>query len=120
MAVKLAKTSKQYLDLLAGGQNGFVRSEENWRDLLKTRRNPLAKCPQQAVRTFTSKLEFKNGGLAHADYEMLMNHMTLKDFVKLWEHFGISREYLATIDHHKCVQKGDCEYYFPAICTSNC
>ena len=106
MSVKLAKTAKEYLDLLGSDQRGFVRSEENWRDLLKSRRNPLSKCPRQAVQRFTSKLEFRNGGLAHADYEMLMQHLSLKDFVKLWDHFGISQEYLVLIDHHFCQQKG--------------
>lgn len=120
MTISLAKTSKEYLDLITSEERGFVRSKENWLALIGSHHNPLSKCPPHTIEKFTEGLEFKNGGLSHANYEMLMAHITLDDFVALWEHFGISKEYLILIDHHTCVSRGSCQYYFPAICTSNC
>lgn len=120
MAVKLAKTGEEYLELLRSKETGFVRSKDDWVNLVKSSKNPLAKCNPKSVDDFTNKLIFKNGGLAHANYEMLMDQITLSDFVKLWEHFGISREYLADTDHYKCSSPGNCEYYYPNVCTSNC
>jgi hypothetical protein len=64
---------------------GVVRSKEDGDALLASNENPLKGVDQKLVAGFTNGLSFKNGGLAHADYNMLEDAITLKQFRRLFE-----------------------------------
>ncbi len=122
--LRTADTDEEWRELLRSDDPNIVRSREDWDALIaddERRRSVLPNCEEEIVRAFTEGLEFRGGGLAHADYSMLENCMTVADFFTLWNNFGMSRK-LAGQDHfdHKCDGMHNCEWKPGTICTANC
>lgn len=120
MAIKPARTEKEWKNLLRGKKRGIVRSLDDWNSLLKTSRNLLKGCDQNTIDRFTKSLLFKRGGFAHADYSMLVDKLSYRQFEALWAHFGLSMRLFADHKDYYCERRGTCAGALNRICTSNC
>ena len=119
-AKKLPETAEEFKKLIASSESWFVRSLEDLDELLDSSQSPLAGVPPVALQAFKSSLKFKNGGLAHADYGSLVDHVTFKQFVQLWQYFGLS-PVLFNIDNHKiCVGVHICDNKQWSYCGPEC
>jgi hypothetical protein len=116
----LAKNDREWKTLLRSKDKNVVRTASEWKKLIASRGSPLAGVDQKLVTKFTKSLKFKNGGLAHADYSMLVNEVSFSKFRKIWEHFGMDLTLFADHDGYRCVGNGSCQALSNYICTSNC
>jgi hypothetical protein len=106
------------------GEIAFVRSEDDWRQLLDwargSDRDPLPGCDDETVRAFSEGLVFRGGGLAGADYAPVAEKLSFTAFRGLFERFGIGLGLFADYDGYKCEGPGTCTKMHERICTSNC
>ena len=101
-----------------------VRSMRAWnRCLRRVRCNPLKrlkKLQPELIEQFTESLVFRKGALAGADYSMIVDELSYREFTNLWDKFGMSGPVLSDHQDYACVGPGDCEKDSDHICTSNC
>ncbi|NKF95651.1 hypothetical protein GO290_02744 [Ralstonia solanacearum] len=116
----LAKTKEEWELLLAGNEPGVVRSLDDWNALRNAPDFALRDLPSGDVQRFTDALEFRNGGLAHADYRHIKDKMTVAQYKQLWAHFGLSMKLIADYDDRWCDSPGNCIMRDSTVCTSNC
>jgi hypothetical protein len=117
---KLPKTPEEFRTLLGSDESWFVRSAQDLEELLESSSSPLANVPDDALEEFKQSLIFKNGGLAHADYGSLVEHVTFKQFEKLWEHFGLSPLLFHQDNHKTCVGSHICDNKQWSYCGPDC
>ena len=117
---KLPETPNDFRQLMASSEDWFVRSAADFDQVLGSIQNPLTGIPPEAVEDFRKSLEFKNGGLAHADYSSLVDHIAYKQFIRLWQFFGISPILFSDYDHKWCRDPGVCDNMYYRMCSSNC
>jgi hypothetical protein len=117
---KPAVTADEFRTLLASNEAWFVRSVEDFEELAASRHSPLIDVPDDAIEEFKQTLIFKNGGLAHANYESLVDYMTVRQFVELWENFGLSSELFEKDNHKTCVSTHVCDNKQWSYCGPDC
>ena len=115
-----SSSPEAFRDLCASKEEWLVRSQVDATQLAESEYSPWRGVPKEAVKAFVQTLEFKNGGLAHCNYSSLEPHMTVKDFMTMWEHFGIGRELVMRWADKQCARPGTCTYCNGCVCTSNC
>ncbi len=116
----LPNTGEEWEKLLASNMPGIVRTSEDWNRSLNSADHPLQSVARAVVTEFTKTLQFRNGGLAHANYEMLVDHLTYRQFVQLWALFGLSMKLFNDYNNMQCVGPGTCHVYLYSVCTSHC
>ena len=117
---KLARNDREWKALLRSDDKNLVRTMNDWEKLHASDDNPLNGINTKIVSRFTKTLKFKNGGLAHADFSMLVDVVPFSKFRTIWEHFGMSLELFADHEGYYCAGQGDCSSMNNHICTSNC
>ena len=116
-----ARTEADWQVFVQSKDTSRVRSKKAWtRCLRKARCNPLKRLNRDLVDQFTKSLIFRNGALAGADYTMIVEELNFKEFLELWDTFGMSGPVLADHVDYACVGVGDCAVNNTHICTSNC
>ena len=115
----LPETEKQFLALMSSHADWFVRSKGDFDQLISSPENPIPGVPKDAVDAFKETLEFKNGGLANARYDVLTPHLSEDEVRDLFKHFGISKIYFEEHKDMKCGQHTCVQNSF-TICTGNC
>ena len=115
-----ASSKETFQALCKSPEDWFVRSKADVEQLAATPHSPWKNVPKEAIHQFIEKLEFKNGGLAHSNYSSLEAHMSFKEFMNMWAHFGINRELFLMDADKKCDSPGTCSYCNGCSCTSNC
>ena len=116
-----ARTEADWQVFVQSKDTSRVRSKKAWkRCLRKARCNPLKRLNQDLVDQFSESLIFRNGALAGADYTMIVEDLNFKEFLNLWDTFGMSGPVLSDHTGYACVGVGDCETNSSHICTSNC
>jgi len=116
----LANNDREWRTLLHSEDPNVVRTMSDWRTLLASKESPLAGVEKRVVTAFTKKLKFKNGGLAHADFSMIVDVVPFSQFRRIWEHFGMSLDLFADHEGYTCSGRGNCKKLHNNICTSNC
>jgi hypothetical protein len=117
----VAHTDAQWQRLLADPKEEVVRSKKDWHAACADLANhPLPGVDEATVKVFTAGLSFERGGLAHADYSMLLDKLTIGQFHRLWAFFGISPLLLNDHDNKECSSRATCSTNYACICTSNC
>jgi hypothetical protein len=117
---KLASNDREWRALVRSKAPHVVRNKANWKKVLASKDSPLKGIDPKLVRAFSKSLAFKDGGLAHADYTMLVNVVPFRQFKQLWAHFGMDLGLFADHDGYYCESKGSCAKLTAYICTSNC
>jgi len=117
---QLPKTVVGFLDLMESDADWFIRTLEDFKQLVGSSKNPLSKLSAEVIEEFGQKLIFRNGGLAGADYTMLVDKLTTEEFDTLWEYFGISKEYGKGQHNYECTGPGNCQSKASNYCTNNC
>ena len=118
----LASTSAEWKELLARKDTGIIHSLEEWKASFDKHKSlhPLAKCDQKSIDEFTNKLTFKNGGLGHAEYGMIVNQLSASDLEALWGLFGIGPELSKGFENRYCEKPGTCKGMTNSYCTDHC
>jgi hypothetical protein len=119
----LAKNDEEWTALLTNKSEVFLRSIEDFRAFANSKRiteHPLANCDKATVDKFTESLLFKNGGLAHANYGVLKDKLTFKQFEVLWAEFGMSLELFMDHKDNYCESRATCASHVDYICMSSC
>jgi hypothetical protein len=116
----LPNTTEEWDNLLASNTPGIVRSLDDWHRSLTAEDHPLRALDRAVLAEFTDTLQFKNGGLAHAKYEMIVDHLTYRQFVQLWALFGLSMKLFNDYNNMQCVGAGTCHVNLYSVCTSHC
>lgn len=116
----LPKTDAAFDALMASDAKWFVRDEEDFNALLESPLNPLRRLDSDTIEAFRKSLVFKKGGLAHAEYGMLINELTYPEFASLWGYFGMSMCLFEDHKDQRCASAGTCTYSLNSTCTSNC
>jgi hypothetical protein len=117
----VADSEESWQALLADPEARTIRTLEDWRRVLESTDNPLVDCPNDVVERFTDSLMFANGGLAHAEYEDLIDLLTVRKFRRLWELFGLHWLVFKDYDCHRCDGQHNCvKVECNVVCTSNC
>jgi len=100
----------------------IIRSHEDWTRYLQANpsTHPLATCDPTIVEDFTKSLIFKDGGLGHAEFGMIMDEISYLKFAELWALFGMSMSYFDDRKDYKCTGPGNCEDAPTNICTDKC
>ncbi len=117
---QLPKNTLAFRELMDSDADWFIRTLEDFRQFVQSTKNPLSKLKEEVIKDFEDKLIFRNGGLAGADYSMLIDKLTEDEIETLMEYFGISREYGKGINKHRCTAPGNCRFYVHFYCTDNC
>lgn len=116
----LATNDREWKALLHSKDLNVIRTARDWKKLLASKESPLIGVDKTTVAAFTKTIKFKNGGLAHTDYSMLVDVVPFSKFRKIWEHFGLSLELFADHEGYTCSGRGNCKKLNENICTSNC
>ena len=119
-----ARTEADWKVFVKSNDTSRVRSMKGWKGCLKRMRcNPLKRFKRsnpELITQFTQSLVFRKKALAGADYSMLVNELSYREFKNLWAVFGISGPVFVDHQGYACVGQGDCERDSDHICTSNC
>lgn len=130
--MKVAETEAEWQALLSDETSGIVRSVDEFRSLLKGERDEslsssqkatvqrFAALPATALEPFISSMTFKRGGLAHAEYGSVREHLEDKDLNPIWEVFGMGPGVYKDNTDYKCDSPGNCVDDSSSICTGNC
>lgn len=119
--LKLAKTEREWWALLKSKDKTVIRSMKDWKRAISDPRNsPLEGCDAKAIAHFSKNLQFRNGGLGHADFSEVGQQLSYFQFRKLWARFGLSMQLFEDHEGYECAGKGTCHTTMNAICTSNC
>jgi hypothetical protein len=116
----LPKTDVEFIELMESDANWFIRTLEDFQQFAQSSKSPLAKLSEEVIDEFGKKLIFRNGGLAGADYSMLVDKLSAEEFETLWEYFGMSKEYSKGKDNYQCTGPGNCQSQANNYCTNNC
>ena len=116
----LANNDREWKALLRGDDRNVVRTMSEWKKLLTSRESPLAGVNEKVVSAFSKNLKFKNGGLAHADYSMIVGVVPFSQFRRIWENFGMSLKLFTDHEGYSCLTQGTCQKMADYICLSNC
>lgn len=122
-AIPSANTEEEWRALLEGDDSRIIRSREDWDGAMaeEDRRSAiLPGCDQETVRAFSEGLIFRNGGLAGANYSMLEDRLTYRQFKAVWNNFGIGEELFQDYNNKECSKPATCSPLTACICTSNC
>ena len=76
---------------------------------------PLRGVPKPILDQFRGGLRFAKGGLAHADYSMLQDHVPHDKLKELFSHFGVSPAKFEDMEDTSCVD-GVCFFHPNAFC----
>jgi hypothetical protein len=118
---RVAQTEREWWALPKSKNRDVVRSMEDWRKVLADpKRNPLKGCSQKAIDHFTKNLKFANGGLGHANYEVVAMELNYFQFQNLWSVFGLGMGLFEDHKGYECKSRGTCSTSLADICTSNC
>jgi hypothetical protein len=121
--VPTADTDEEWQKLLSSDNPDIVRCREDWDRIAGDEEACsaiLPGCDRATVEAFSEGLVFRNGGLAGADYSMLVDTLTISRFRNVWARFGIGPGLLADHDGYMCESRGNCKKTRNYICTSNC
>ncbi|WP_353070514.1 hypothetical protein RBB75_20700 (plasmid) [Tunturibacter empetritectus] len=99
---------------------GIVRSVKEWKALLETPNNPLNTLSPEVIQAFSDSLVFEPGGLAHAEYGMLADTLTYRQFEEVWACFGISMAYFGDVKDFYCRAPKQCDFRTGSVCTIYC
>ena len=119
---QVANTREEWQELLRSDAQ-LVRTDDDWHRLVSDRKRREAMfpdCPDGAVRYFTERLVFRNGGLAGADYSMLTPHLSTDQIDRVFTAFGIGSDLSAAYDRMYCKSTGTCASSQSCKCTDNC
>lgn len=121
--IPVASTEAGWQSILKDKTVKVVRNLGDWKAALACDTeadHPLQGCDKDVIEKFTSTLEFENGGLAHANYRMLRDTLTVAQFDRLWAFFGISPLLMKDYNNKECAKRATCSSSITDICTSNC
>jgi hypothetical protein len=121
--IPTANTQEEWRELLSSSDPNIARSREDWNRFVaddQRRGTMLPNCDEKTIQAFSDGLTFNNGGLAHADFSMLEDRLTMSDFFNLMNNFGIGRKLLTDYFDYKCDGNHTCVWSPGSICTSNC
>jgi hypothetical protein len=127
--IPLANNKDEFSAFLMNGDSRFIRTLEDFdrwnsdltsHEFIYDRKQILGAIDNAIVDQFRLSLLFKNGGLAHAQYDMLADHLTDDQFSRLWAMFGFSMRYFDDHKDMKCEGHGTCVNWQGSVCTSNC
>jgi hypothetical protein len=116
----VAHTEKEWKDLMVNRRAKIVRTKADWQKLLRSKDNPLKECTRETAAAFTRSLQFRNGGLAGANFGGVGRELNYFQFKRLWEHFGMGMDLFADHEDYECASAGTCRIKSSHICTSNC
>lgn len=96
---KPAETKEEYDYLVKTKPVGMITNKEEFKEYSD---RFLSKINPNTLDHFKESLIFCNGGLGGADYSKLGDEITIKEFKKLFAHFGISMKYFGCRDDKIC------------------
>jgi hypothetical protein len=122
--VPTADTEQEWRALLDSDDPRVIRNREAWDRAIsdESRRSAiLPGCDNETVQTFSDGLVFSDGGLASADSSMLEGRLIYRDFMAVWNNFGIGSRLMTDYLNKACNGKHTCEPSTPGdVCTSLC
>ena len=116
---EVANTEAEWRALLDNRSVQVIRSASDFSNRQKNLQ-VLAHVPAEAIAAFRDSLLFKSGGLAHAEYSMLKEHLDDQQLEKLWAAFGIGPGLLRDYRDNWCSSSHTCSYKNGSICTGLC
>ena len=129
-----ANTSREWLMLMhsdakvlttaANQEIRLIRSPNDWKYFLdqaaKNPDHPLGRIDKSVLREFTESLLFGKFGIATAYVGGIEKELSHFNYVRLWEHFGMTEWLTSNTKGYKCPSAGNMALAKFWICTSNC
>ncbi|SSV52240.1 hypothetical protein [Acinetobacter nosocomialis] len=116
----LANTNEEYLALLASDADWFIRSIEDINNLKVAKIEPFTKLSEVNFEKFVKSLTFSQGGLGHANYQPLMEELTLTEIFNIFSYFGLGIIKVLDYADMRCSGPSTCVSQNFSICTSSC
>ncbi len=120
-----ARSMGDFLALCKEAPAGMIRSYKDWKRFREAAtsvpEHPLYGCAKlDALDEFEKNLVFGQDGLGGANWEVLVDILTYRQYENLWASFGIDLELLVNEKGYKCEGKGSMGITASYICTGNC
>jgi hypothetical protein len=121
MPGSLPTTGDEYKSFIADANNvEIVHDVEQWQKLIDGPESPLDGIDPKILEAFTATLIFKEGGLAHAEYDVLADNVTYRQFERIWSCFGVSMLYFAGTKDFRCCGPRNCCFSPGSWCSPVC
>lgn len=117
---KLPETKDSFRELMKSKEDWFVRSSNDFDQLAVSPSSPLAALDTQTISAFKESLRFEKGGLAHADYSMLIDQLGEEGVTTVFTYFGIGPKLFTDYKDQECEKRATCSAKLFKVCTSNC